>query len=61
MAIVLAIFMSIWCRRENARRDAAAAAALASTGDDGGAELTTEQKLEERERADDVPWFRFSY
>ena len=53
MAFILSFFMSTWCRRENARRDALAAGAPVE-------ELTEEQKLLERELADSVPWFRYS-
>ncbi|KAH8668441.1 high-affinity nicotinic acid transporter [Xylariales sp. PMI_506] len=52
MAFFLTLFMTIWCRKENARRDA-----LASTA--SPEQLTEEQKLEERELADNVPWFRY--
>lgn len=53
MAFMLTAFMSLWCRRENERRDAASAG-------QGSQELTDEQKALERELADDVPWFRFT-
>ena len=53
MAFFLTLFMTIWCRRENARRDAIAQ----ETGDQ---ELTEERKVLERELADDVPWFRYT-
>ncbi|KAK3375649.1 high-affinity nicotinic acid transporter [Lasiosphaeria ovina] len=60
MAFVLTLAMTAWCRRENARRDASpgfgGAAALAA----GPLELTDEQKLLERDRADRVPWFRYT-
>ncbi|KAK0644309.1 high-affinity nicotinic acid transporter [Cercophora newfieldiana] len=52
MAFFLTSFMSLWCRRENARRDAAVS--------EGQGELTEEQKAMERELADDVPWFRYT-
>lgn len=52
MAFFLTLFMTIWCRRENARRDAVAREA-------GVQELTEEQKVLERELADNVPWFRY--
>ncbi|KAK4452706.1 high-affinity nicotinic acid transporter [Podospora aff. communis PSN243] len=52
MAFLLTSFMSLWCKRENARRDAAV------MGDQS--ELTEEQKAMERELADDVPWFRYT-
>ncbi|KAF7518257.1 hypothetical protein G7054_g13519 [Neopestalotiopsis clavispora] len=52
MAFFLTLFMTIWCRRENARRDAVAREA-------GVQELTEEQKALERELADNVPWFRY--
>ncbi|KAK5659061.1 hypothetical protein OQA88_1148 [Cercophora sp. LCS_1] len=54
MAFFLTSFMSMWCRRENARREAL----LAAPG--GRHELTEEQKALEAELADDVPWFRFT-
>jgi hypothetical protein len=53
MAFFLTLFMTIWCRRENARRDAIASEL-------GVQELTVEQKLQERELADSVPWFRYT-
>jgi hypothetical protein len=52
MAFFLTSFMTLWCRKENARRDAAMGG-----GQQG---LTEEQKALERELADDVPWFRFT-
>lgn len=54
MAFFLTSFMSMWCRRENARREAV----LNASG--GRHELTEEQKAMEAELADDVPWFRFT-
>ena len=45
--------MVIWCTRENTRRDRVAA-------ETGVEELTEEQKLLERELADNVPWFRYT-
>jgi hypothetical protein len=53
MAFFLTFFMSTWCRLENARRDKIAL-------EIGTMELTEEQKLLERELADNVPWFRYS-
>ncbi|OAL03098.1 high-affinity nicotinic acid transporter [Phaeosphaeriaceae sp. SRC1lsM3a] len=53
MAFFLTWFMSTWCRYENARRDKIAAEV-------GTQELTEEQKLLERELADNVPWFRYT-
>ncbi|KAH6846404.1 high-affinity nicotinic acid transporter [Alternaria alternata] len=53
MAFFLTFFMSTWCRLENARRDK-----IALEG--GTQELTEEQKLLERELADNVPWFRYT-
>jgi hypothetical protein len=44
--------MTIWCRRENARRDALAREL-------GTSELTEEQRAMEVDLADDAPWFRF--
>jgi hypothetical protein len=52
MAFCLTLFMTIWCRRENARRDVLAR-------ERGVQEITDEQKVLERELADDVPWFRY--
>ena len=53
MAFFLTFFMSTWCRMENSRRDKIALEAVAQ-------ELTDEQKLLERELADNVPWFRYT-
>ena len=53
MAFFLTFFMSTWCRMENARRDKIALEA-------GAQELNEEQKLLERELADNVPWFRYT-
>jgi hypothetical protein len=53
MAFFLTLFMSTWCRLENARRDKVAQ-------EMGAQELTEEQKLLERELADNVPWFRYT-
>ncbi len=53
MAFFLTLFMSIWSRRENARRDTVAS-------EMGVQELTDEQKIQERELADNVPWFRYT-
>lgn len=53
MAFFLTLFMSTWCGMENARRDKI----MAETG---ARELTDEQKLLERELADNVPWFRYT-
>jgi len=52
MAMCLTTFMTIWCRRENARRDALGGNALPH-------ELTEEEKMMEREQADSVVWFRY--
>lgn len=52
MAFFLTSFMTIWCRRENARRDARAREL-------GAQEPTEEQKALERELGDSVPWFRY--
>ncbi len=54
MAFFLTSFMTLWCRRENARRDAVSKSSNASS------ELTEEQKALEQELADDVPWFRYT-
>jgi hypothetical protein len=53
MAFFLTAFMTTWCRRENARRNAVV------RGQDV-MELTAEQKALERELADSVPWFRYT-
>ena len=53
MAFFLTFFMSTWCRMENTKRDKIALEA-------GAQELTEEQKLLERELADNVPWFRYT-
>jgi hypothetical protein len=53
MAFFLTMFMSIWCRVENARRDKI-------TREAGVEELTEEQKAQEQEMADSVPWFRYT-
>lgn len=53
MAFMLTLFMTIWCRRENARRDALARV----TANDV---IPSEQKMLERELADDVLWFRYT-
>lgn len=53
MAFFLTLFMTTWFSRENVRRDKIAAEV-------GIQELTEEQKLMERELADDVPWFRYT-
>ncbi|KAI0382634.1 high-affinity nicotinic acid transporter [Hypomontagnella monticulosa] len=53
MAFVLTLFMTMWCRRENARRDAIARGAATQ-------ELTVEQKMMEQELADSVSWFRYT-
>lgn len=53
MAFFLTLFMTIWCRRENARRDAVAQQV-------GSHELTEEQKILERELADGALWFRYT-
>lgn len=45
--------MSTWCSRENARRDALMREA-------GPQELTEEQRLQERDLADNVLWFRYT-
>jgi hypothetical protein len=53
MAFFLTLFMTIWCRRENARRDTISRPLSVH-------ELTEEQKGQERELADNVPWFRYT-
>jgi hypothetical protein len=53
MAFFLTLFMSTWCGRENARRDKIAR-------EMGTRELTEDQKLLEKELADNVPWFRYT-
>jgi hypothetical protein len=54
MAFFLTLFMSTWCRLENSRRDKVAREV------DAARELTPEQKLLEKEQADNVPWFRYT-
>jgi hypothetical protein len=53
LAFFMTLFMTLWCRRENARRDDI---------DDRpvGAELTEAQREMERDMADNVPWFRYT-
>ncbi|KAM7184978.1 high-affinity nicotinic acid transporter [Rhypophila sp. PSN 637] len=58
MAFFLTLFMMIWCKRENARRDAVALAANGTSGKKE--ELTEDEKRMEAELADDVPWFRYT-
>jgi hypothetical protein len=53
MAFFLTLFMSTWCRFENAKRDKVSI-------ERGVQELTVEQKMLEREQADNVPWFRYT-
>lgn len=53
MAFFLTLFMTTWCRRENARRELVA-------NETGMQELTEEQKALESELADNVPWFRYT-
>jgi hypothetical protein len=53
MAFFLTLFMSTWCHRENGRREAIMRG-------NGPRELSEEQKLEERELADSVLWFRYT-
>lgn len=53
MAFFLSGFMSMWCKRENARRDGISRELKVD-------ELTEEQKGMERELADNVPWFRYT-
>ncbi|EHA56279.1 high-affinity nicotinic acid transporter [Pyricularia oryzae 70-15] len=53
MAFFLSLFMSTWCQRENARR-------AAISPELGADELNDEQKEMEREKADNVPWFRYT-
>ncbi|KAL8397215.1 hypothetical protein RB594_004073 [Gaeumannomyces avenae] len=53
MAFFLSGFMSMWCKRENARREGI-------SRELGVDELTEEQKGMERELADSVPWFRYT-
>ncbi|KAI1204387.1 high-affinity nicotinic acid transporter [Annulohypoxylon truncatum] len=53
LAFIMTLFMTIWCRGENARRDTIARQTLI-------VELTVEQKMQERELADGVPWFRYT-
>ncbi|TGZ77276.1 MFS general substrate transporter [Ascodesmis nigricans] len=55
MSLVLTTFMTIYLRKENARRDADFAARGITIE-----ELTEEQKYEERERGDHASYFRFT-
>ncbi|KAK3682926.1 high-affinity nicotinic acid transporter [Podospora appendiculata] len=59
IAFVLTLFMTTWCRWENARRDALSESREAPGGP-RLQELSEEQKLLERELADSVPWFRYT-
>ncbi|KAK3381765.1 high-affinity nicotinic acid transporter [Podospora didyma] len=58
MAFFLTLLMTVWCRRENTRRDALADGG--STGAGVPQSLTDEQKLLERDLADRVLWFRYT-
>jgi hypothetical protein len=53
LAFFMTLFMTLWCRQENVRRDEL---------DDRpvGAELTEAQREMERDMADNVPWFRYT-
>ncbi|KUI71877.1 hypothetical protein VM1G_07478 [Cytospora mali] len=53
MAFLLTLFMTVWYRLENARRDRV-------SDEVGSQELTVEQKVLERELADDAPFFRYT-
>lgn len=53
MAFTLTLFLTTWCKRENARRDKISRPLSVH-------ELTAEQKEQERELADTVPWFRYT-
>lgn len=53
MAFCLSLFMTVYLRRENARRDALAAVAERS-------DYSDEEKLEQMEIADNAPWFRYT-
>lgn len=53
LAFLLTLFMTIWYRLENARRDRV-------TGEVAGPELTEEQKALEQELADNAPFFRYT-
>lgn len=53
MSLVLSIFMTLYLRRENSRRDAAASGKLLE-------EYTEAEKLAERERGDNASFFRYT-
>jgi hypothetical protein len=53
MSLVLSIFMTLYLRRENSRRDAAASGKLPE-------EYTETEKLAERERGDYASFFRYT-
>lgn len=53
LAFLLTLFMTIWYRIENARRDRV-------SGEVAGQELTEEQKALEQELADNAPFFRYT-
>lgn len=53
LAFLLTLFMTIWYRIENARRDRV-------SGEVAGRELTEEQKALEQELADNAPFFRYT-
>ena len=54
MAFFLTSFMTLWCRRENVRRNVLSIASGAPR------EVTEQRKAIEKDLADDVPWFRFT-
>ena len=53
MSLVLSVFMTLYLRRENSRRDAAASGKLLE-------EYTEAEKLAERERGDNASFFRYT-
>jgi hypothetical protein len=55
MSVCLTIFMTIYLRRENARRDA-----LSRERGVDVADLSDEMALEEREKGDEAEFFRYT-
>lgn len=59
MTFFLTLFMTIWCRRENVRRDAVAAQQQGA-GAPPQEPMSEEQRRLDCELADDAPWFRYT-
>lgn len=55
MSFVLTFFMTVYLRRENARRDASLSAVDVSL-----ANYSDEMRWEDREKGDDAPFFRYT-